>query len=439
MEGELMSASLAMVPAVEEPRAAASPARVLYLVSLFPCWSETFIVRELRALMDAGVDVRIVSLRHPFEAFTQSDAQAMLDRALYPPRGLAGAAAALRELARSPRIHARLLGEFFSGLGSRPVSLAKTLVTWWRTLALAPRVRELAPQMIHAHWATYPSTAALVLFRSLGIPFSFTSHAHDIFVEDHLVGTKLRESRFAVTISEFNRALLGRLHGAEAVANLHVVRCGVSPEEITWLPGGSREPGFLLAVGRLDEIKGFGVLIEACGRLRDAGVDFRCEIVGEGALRAALSSDIARLGLEERVRLIGALPQEQVRARLYQASVFVMPSVVASDGNMDGVPVALMEAMAAGLPVVATTVSGIPEIVRDGWSGRLTPPGDSEALASTLRSLLDDAGIRKRLATGARETVERGFNVTIEAGRLRELLEGAIAGPPEATAERRLA
>jgi len=436
MESDVMSASLAAALATEDV-APEAPIRLLYIVSLFPCWSETFIVREIQALLMAGLDVRILSLRHPSEALVQSDARAMLPRVEYPPRGWAGAVAALRELVRSPRVHARLLGEFVAALWAKPVALAKTVVAWWRTLALAPRVRELAPRAIHAHWATYPSTAALALARTLGIPFSFTSHAHDIFVEDHLIATKLREARFAVTISEFNRALLARRYGGEAVARLHVVRCGVSPEDLAWAPGGTRKKGLLLAIGRLDEIKGFGVLIEACAQLRDAGIDFRCEIVGEGPLRGVLERDIARLDLAQRVTLSGALPQEQVRRRLYEASVFVMPSVVAPDGNMDGVPVALMEAMAVGLPVVSTTVSGIPEIVRDGWSGRLAPPADRMALAEAIRALLEDADARKRFAVNARETVERGFNVAIEAGRLRGLLDQAIAGPFPAAAERR--
>jgi glycosyltransferase involved in cell wall biosynthesis len=405
----------------------AAPFRVLYVVSLFPCWSETFIVREINGLIERGADVRIVSLRHPSEALVQADARALLGRVSYPPRGIAEAAAAFRELARSPLPHARLLLKIVRGLAMRPVALAKSLVAWWRTLALVPRVRAMAPDWIHAHWATYPSTSALALAQALGVPFSFTAHAHDLFVEDHLQMEKLTAARFSVTISEFNRSLLRRRFGAEAVERLHVIRCGVRPEDLPFKPEGEREAGRLLAVGRLDEIKGFDVLVEACARLRDAGVPFSCEIVGEGELRSSLEERVRSLRLEGSVALLGALAQEDVRARLYRASVFVMPSVVAADGNMDGIPVALMEAMAAGLPVVSTTVSGIPEIVTDGSNGRLVPPRDPEALADMIRSLLDDPEGRRRLAAGARETVERQFNAAREASRLFGFVSQALA------------
>lgn len=421
-----MTATAAAVSTSPGPEEEAS-FRVLYVVSLFPCWSETFIVREIQGLVERGADVRIVSLRHPSEALVQADARALLGRVTYPPRGLAEAAAAARELLRSPLSHARLLATIVAGLAARPTALAKSLVAWWRTLALIPRVRAMAPDWIHAHWATYPSTSALALSRALGIPFSFTAHAHDLFIENHLQREKLAAARFSVTISDFNRSLLRRRFGADAVDRLHVIRCGVRPEELPFRHLGEREAGRLLAVGRLDEIKGFDVLLDACARLRDAGVAFSCEIVGEGELRRSLEDRVASLRLEGCVALPGAMAQEEVRARLYRASVFVMPSVVAADGNMDGIPVALMEAMAAGLPVVSTTVSGIPEIVSDGSNGRLVPPRDPAALADAIRSLLDDPEGRRRLAAGARETVERQFNASREASRLFGLVSQALA------------
>ncbi len=430
MEGDgVMSARAAALTEDPEP-AMAHAYKALYVVSLFPCWSETFIVREIQGLMERGADVRIVSLRHPSEALVQSDARGLLDRVSYPPTGPASAASALRELARAPGVHLRILAALAIRLARRPEALAKSLVAWWRTLSLVPRVREVAPDWIHAHWATYPSTSALVLSRALGVPFSFTAHAHDIFVEDHLLREKLAAARFTVTISEFNRDLLARRYGPQSVDRVRVIHCGVRPGELPWRPSGERAPGRLLAVGRLDEIKGFPVLVDACAKLQEAGVAFSLEIVGEGELRASLEERIRALGLGERVRLSGALPQEEVRARLYRASVFVMPSVVASDGNMDGIPVALMEAMAVGIPVVTTRVSGIPEIVTDGSSGRLVSPGDAQGLADAIRGLLDDPDAGRRLATGARETVERHFDATREASRLHGLVSQSLAQAP---------
>lgn len=397
----------------------AKPLKVLYVVSLFPCWSETFIVREIRALLTRGVDVRILSLRHPFEELVQSDAQELEGRALYPPGFARALLKVVLQVVRRPRASLVPLFQILSGLRTRPVSLAKTLVVWWRALAMADVVSETGAKLIHAHWATYPSTAAMILSRLLGIPFSFTTHAHDMFLEDHLLRQKLERCLFVVTISEFNRRFLADRYGERAVARLRVIHCGLPLHEFAYAPDG-REEGTLLAVGRLDEVKGFEYLVEACGLLRDRGVDFRCEIVGEGELRERLVARLASLNLSSRVRLLGAQGQEQVRERLHRASVFVLPSVVAADGNMDGIPVALMEAMAVGLPVVTTRVSGIPELVRSGENGLLAAPADAAGLADLVASLLEDRGLRERLAAQARRTIEEEFDVVTEAGKLLE-------------------
>ena len=285
-------------------------------------------------------------------------------------------------------------------------------------------VAALAPHVIHAHWATYPSTAALLLSRSLGIPFSFTAHAHDIYLENHLVDAKLRAAAFAVTISEFNRQLLEARFGAQNATKVRVVHCGIPLERFPFQPE-DREPGLILAVGRLDPIKGFRVLIDACELLRTAGVRFTCDIVGDGPQRKELAARVERSGLGEHVRLRGALAGQEVRRLLYRASVFALPSMVTPEGNMDGIPVALMEAMASGVPVVSTTVSGIPELVRDGQTGHLVAPGDSDAVSRSLGLLLEGAALPMRLATAARRVIEERFDVSTETGKLHVLLRQA--------------
>jgi glycosyltransferase involved in cell wall biosynthesis len=401
---------------------------VLYVVSLFPCWSETFIVREILALLRRGVDVSIVSLRPASEPLVQSDAAELLPRVLYPPAFPRAAARVARELAAAPREPLRLIGRACTGLWRRPLRLAKTLVVVWRSLSLASQVRALAPQHLHAHWATYPSTSALLLSRLLGVPMSFTSHAHDIFVEDQLVREKLAAAAFAVTISQYNRDHLARRHGDAAVRAVEVVHCGVDLGEYEYRPDG-RRPGTILGVGRLDAIKGFRHLIEACALLRREGRSVRCEIVGDGELRAELAGLVSRWGLEQVVALPGALSKEAVLERLRTASVFVLPSVVAPDGNRDGIPVALMEAMAVGTPVVSSDVSGIPELVRD--AGLLVPAGDARALAAAIARLMDDAGLRERVTADARRRVAHGFDADAEAGRLLRLIVGSVHGKGE--------
>ncbi|UZG45803.1 glycosyltransferase [Caldimonas thermodepolymerans] len=393
--------------------------RVVYFVSLFPCWSETFIVRELHELMRLGVDVRIVSLKDPEEKLVQSDAQALLDRVSYPVRGWRGAWNVLRAVAGRPWQTLKELAAIVGQLIGRPEELAKSLVVWWRALALAPVVRGLRPDHLHAHWATYPSTAAMFVSQRIGVPFSFTAHAHDIFLHDHLLARKIRTAAFGVTISEFNVRFLAERLRAPVHERLRIVHCGVTPAEIPFRPDG-REPGLILAVGRLDEIKGFRHLVDACVLLQAWGVPFQCLVIGEGRLRGALEQQIAAHGLQERVHLPGACRQEEVREHLYRASVFALPSVVTDRGDRDGIPVALMEAMASGAPVVSTRVSGIPELVEHEVSGLLVPPGDAESLARALQRLLTEPALGARLAHHARQTVERDFDVAKEARKLYE-------------------
>jgi glycosyltransferase involved in cell wall biosynthesis len=349
----------------------------------------------------------------------QADASELLPRVLYPPGVLRGTTGVVRELLAAPREPLALAARACARLWRQPLRLAKTLGVLWHTLALAARVRALGPEHIHAHWATYPSTAALLLSRLLRVPMSFTSHAHDIFVEDQLVREKLLGATFAVTISEYNREYLSHRHGSDAAGGLEVVHCGVELAAYEYRPQG-REPGTILSVGRLDAIKGFRHLIEACELLRRDGRAVRCEIVGEGELGPELTSLVARHRLERVVSLPGALPQEAVRQRLQRAAVFALPSEIAPDGNRDGIPVALMEAMAVGTPVVSTTVSGIPELVRD--AGLLVPPADARALADAIARLMDDAELSHRMVTAARRRVTQRFDADAEAGRLLELI-----------------
>jgi glycosyltransferase involved in cell wall biosynthesis len=398
--------------------------RILYVVSLFPCWSETFIVREIAELVRAGADVRILSLRHPCESMVQSDAAALLDRVVYPPQGWRAWRPALGALARHPRTELANLVRLFAGLWRHPASLAKTLIAWARALSTVEQLSQFHPQHIHAHFATYPSTVALLLSRRLAVPFSFTAHAHDIFLEDHLLAWKMRASAFSIAISEFNREFIARRLGQDAIRGMHVVHCGISPAIFAFTPEG-RDARRILAIGRLDDIKGFPHLVDACALLRARGVAFTCDIVGSGPLGGELAARIARLGLAGHVRLLGARKQEEVREMLAQAGVFAMPSVVTRRGDRDGIPVALMEAMACGLPVVSTRVSGIPELVRDGVTGLLADPGSAEQLADCLARLLEQPVYAAQLAGRARHTVEREFDIGREAGKLREAIEHA--------------
>jgi colanic acid/amylovoran biosynthesis glycosyltransferase len=322
--------------------------RLLYVLDRFPVLSETFVVAEIRGLLAAG-DAVVVYARRGGEAGVADDLRALAigpGRALPPARALAGALA-LRE---------------------RGALLAAAEAAW-----LAGRVRA---DHAHAHFAFGAATIALLYGRISGVPASFTAHAQDLYggVPAAVLGRKAAAAAWAAAPSE---------HGAErlrAVAGGHgtvvVQRNGVAALDA----GPPAEPPRIVAVGRLVEKKGFDVLVRAARQLPDGVV---VEIVGDGPERARLE-----LLAEGRVRFTGALAHDAALARLRGATAFALPCRELPSGDRDGLPVALVEAMRAGLPVVSTPVAGIPELVRDGETGLLVEPGDPDALASALERVL---------------------------------------------------
>lgn len=399
--------------------------RAVYIVSLFPCWSETFIVREINALIENGVDVRIISLKPPSEKLVQADAAALMDRVRHPRSAFHALAGAARALLLRPGAVCSTLASIIADGWRNPAVLAKSLAAWLRGLEHVGWLRGFDPQVIHAHWATYPSTAAWTLSRVLRRPFGFTCHAHDIFIERQLIARKIEDAALAVTISRFNVGWLRERETPLAERKLKVIHCGVDMTANPWQPGG-RDGQQILAVGRLDPIKGFATLIEALALLDRRGVPFHCRLLGSGPLEAGLRQLARERGIADRVEFAGAQPQDVVRRWMAEAAMFVLPSEVASDGNRDGIPVALMEAMATGCPVVSTRVSGIPELVEHEVQGLLVEEKQPQALADAMQRLLADAALRERVAAGARAKVEREFDARKEARRLQDHME-AIA------------
>ena len=340
-----------------------------------------------------------------------------MERVIGPRHPIAELPTVLFEVLRHPVAVLVVLLQLAVGLWKQPVALAKSAVAVWRGLAALPAIRRFDPQWLHAHWATYPSTVAWALSKLTGVPFSFTAHAHDIFVEDQLIAAKLEEAALTVTISRYNVRYLGRWGGDELGDRLQVVHCGVDIAELAENLD-ARADHHIVSVGRLDPIKGFDTLVQALGLLKRRGVTFHCTIIGEGPQRADLEAIVAAEGIADRVALVGARPQEAVRAALNDATVFVMPSVTTAEGNQDGIPVALMEAMATAAAVVTTQVSGIPELVHHERNGLVVPPGDVRALADALQRLLGDEDLRHRLGLAARAMVKAEFDARHEADRL---------------------
>jgi glycosyltransferase involved in cell wall biosynthesis len=406
-------------------------ARLAYVLSRFPLLSETFILREVLALGELGRQPRLYAITHQRSRVRHPEAAAIEPavRFLSPLSGSTLRANA-RALVRDPRGYTRMVATVLGNWPS-PDFLLKGLAIMPGVVAWAEEMRRSGVGHIHAHYGTHPALAAMLAARHADIGYSFTVHAHDLFVDTTMLAEKIRQARFVVTISEYNRRRIGALAGPDAAAKVVVVRCGVDPamlEARDWRPPADG-PARILTVASLQEYKGLDRLIAACGLLRDRGVAFVCEVVGEGPLRASLERLIARLGLREQVRLLGPRDQHDVRARMARASVYVQPSVIARDGQMEGIPVALMEAMASGVPVVASALSGIPELVRHGETGLLVPPGQPTALCDAILACLtasDDAVARARRA---RALIESSYDLRQNAKQLAALFDRALGHP----------
>ena len=383
-------------------------------------------MREIAALIAAGADVRILSLKAPSEKLIHPEAERLLPRVRYPLSPGPAARRRTAALFAHPRALSSLALALGRALARRPLELAKSLEAVGRAVEQLDWVRELEPDVIHAHWASYPSTAALALARLVGKPFGFTCHAHDIFVHDHLLREKLESAAVPVTISRYNVEWLAEQVTGQARERLTVIHCGVDLPSLPFREDG-RDEDLVVAVGRLDPIKGFDVLVDALAELRRQGRRFRCQVIGEGPLRRELQARIDRQGLSELVALVGARSQTEVRAALSAATIFALPSLIAPSGDRDGIPVSLMEAMAAGAPVVSTRVSGIPELIEDQREGLLVAPQDPRALADALARLLDDGALRRRVAVAGRAKIEREFDAAREANKLLELFAHARA------------
>jgi glycosyltransferase involved in cell wall biosynthesis len=259
-----------------------------------------------------------------------------------------------------------------------------------------------------------------------GLPFSFTAHAYDIYLQPQSLDRKLAEARFAVTVSAYNRQyLLDHFGSPGAEGKLHVIYPLIDlehfPPRSAPPPAGS--PLSIVAIGRLTEYKGFIYLVEACRLLKERGVALCCQIVGEGEDRPELEAAIARYGLQAEVKLLGSLPYNQVPPLLEQATAFALPCVIAHNGDRDGMPIVLIEAMAREVPVVSSDVIGLKELVRPAV-GHLVPPRNPAALADALQKL-HAAGPQAQQAMGraGRLIVERELAAEVGAAQLARLLD----------------
>ncbi len=408
----------------ETAPSAAAARTVAYVVSRFPKLTETFVLYELLALEDLGVHVELYPLLREHEPVAHPEAAALVARAHYEPFL---SAAIVRSnvwmLLRRPGPYFGALWTVVRGAFGSLNYLAGGLAIFPKVVHAATLMEEEGVAHVHCHFANHPATAGLIVHRLTGIPFSFTAHGSDLHRDRRLLREKVREAERVVTISDYNRRLIGDECGSEAERKVTVLHCGADTTLFHPRARPQRTgPLAVVCVASLEEVKGHTYLLDACRLLLDSGVDFECRLVGDGPLRAELETRIAELDLGSHVHLEGPKPRAKVAQILGGADLAVCPSVPTSRGDREGIPVALMEAMATCLAVVASDISGIPELVDDGETGLLVPPGDPRALADAIARLHDDPALRARLGEAARARVEHDFDLRRNAASLAPLL-----------------
>jgi glycosyltransferase involved in cell wall biosynthesis len=419
---------------------------VAYIVRSYPRLSQTFILDEICMLERMGMNLRIFAVTDPHEPIVQFEVGEVLAPTEYLDRSIRRARLRvltehLWAVARAPQRYTRALHLVITHKDGNNGYASSTrfecflyAVYLVRLLRREQRRTGVGTDHIHAHFAHDPTLVAMLAHVLTGISYSFTAHARDLYQVPQPVLVERAESASAIVtccranVDYLHQTLPERLRGKVRLIyhgkELHDTPIGAPS-------GAPPEVPLILSVGRLVEKKGFTDLVLACHRLKQEGRRFSCIIYGEGPDRSKLQAMVEQLDLSDRISLPGARSRREILSAYLQAHVFALTPFVLENGDRDGIPNVLIEAMASGLPAVTTTVGGIPELVRHDVNGLLATPRDVAGIAAHLAALLDDHERLERLSRSARQTVERYFNAQTAGNQLAELFEGLVLRPAD--------
>ena len=412
--------------------------KIAYLAPEIPALSATFVTGEILEMERLNFSVLPISVHRPFSPATESEAKRLsrVTSYLYEQRLSALFFSHLRRLVTRPLRYIRsisLIIEDMFRVGVFSRTAAGLGYRWARAAHLADILHENRCKHLHVHFAHIPTDLAMYASVMEGIPFSFTAHANDLFERGWLLKEKVDRAAFAATISEFNLRYLTSWGADES--SIHVIRCGVDPALFeSRPPKAPGSPPLLGSIGRMVEKKGFHQLIKACAHLKRQGVSFHLKMAGEGPMEEALKHTVIEEGLTAEISFTGPLAHEEVPGWLKRLDAFVLPCRRDDKGDMDGIPVVLMEAMASGVPVISTAISGIPELIDNEISGLLSESENIEALAEALKRILKDPGLGQKLARNGRGKVEAEFHRGANAAALARLIHRVSFGkafPPK--------
>ncbi len=412
--------------------------RMTYLAPEIPSVSATFVYRELSAHGEAGHDVQALALRRPSPMPTAPELKPLTRRTslLYsaPWRMLVDAAfGAAQDPVRACSAIALAARDMLRGNFPKELQRWKVPMQLIAAFAVARHLRRHRSEHLHVHFAHAPATVGMYAALAAGIPFSVTAHANDLFVEGSLLAEKMLRAQSFLTVTEENKRELRSTVGQPADL-VRVHRCGVDLDQFTLRRGEYPWGAYLLAVGRLVAKKGFDDLIHAFAAVSKEHPDLRLVIAGEGPERRNLERLAESLHVDQRVVMTGSITPARVRTFLRRAQAFCLPCRPTENGDRDALPVALMEAMASGVPVVTTTLPGIPELVENCVNGLTVPPRDRLALTSALLTILGEPQQASEMARNARTTVEERFDLQRNAEQLVTRFRQRLQAPALAAA-----
>jgi glycosyltransferase involved in cell wall biosynthesis len=418
------------------PRDGPATPHVAYVVRSWPRLTQTFVLDEVLAFERRGLRLEIFALERPDEPVAQPELAAVRAPVTYLDVG-ARPADHVRALLAAPW---RYLAAAWDVIRRRDLDQGYRVSSRWACFGMAVRLAGLlraerrrgrAPARLHAHFAHDPALVALLTHRLTGMPWSFTAHARDLWqVPGATVAERVASAGLTIACCRAGADHLRELVAPGLHERIHLVHHGVDVGRFSPAPRARRESGppLIVSIGRLVDKKGYPDLLAACRLLKDRNQRFRLDVYGDGPLRERLEHEIDRLGLGDEVRLLGAVPRPELLPALQAADVFALTPVQTPDGDRDGIPNVLLEAMACGLPVVTTSVGGIGEAVTHGRTGLLAPPHDVGAIGGHLLSLLIDPAAGRRLGEAARRTVVERFDAAVASAELAGLLAPTAVG-----------
>lgn len=399
--------------------------KIAYITSRFPKVTETFVLFEILELYKLGMEIEVISLILTKEEIVHQEVEELTKKIHFANIiSFTTLWDNLYWFFQSPKIFSQTFSLIVRENLKSPPHLLRAIIVMLLSSTFARKMELLGIEYIHSHWATHPTLAAFIINQFTGLPYSFTTHANDLYVNQYLLAEKIKNANFVVTISEFNRQYLLRLYPQIAAGKIEVIHCGIDTDVFFARPVNYHKKIFtIVCLARLEEEKGQKYLIEACAQLERKGIEFQCLLIGNGKMYGNLTNRIQLLRMSNRIKLMGSQPQNKVIELLATANIMILPSIITKEGRMEGIPVALMESLAMEIPVIATDISGVSELIIDGDTGLLIPQKDTNAIVRAIMEYYQNQELAKKFAFNGRKKVLEEFNLKKNSLALYNLIQ----------------